>query len=221
MSFQFNPTDGYRNVTSFPTKPANETQFRADMMTLLDQLRDYLNGAGDIAIKSADNNFLVSQTINGNVTANGSAGSDPNFIMAFAGLFRGLLRYVGAVGELQLQNYNLGGALTAELALTNSGELLFNRNEVWDNGNAPMHVGSNDYLQLPNGFIIQWAYANIPSAGGVMTFPIAFPTLTLGVFANLDSNVGNANAFSWNTSAANIAQTSGVTKGVSMIAIGR
>jgi hypothetical protein len=44
MTLTFSPPDGYRNVTSFPTKPANETEFRNQMMTLLDQIRDYLNG---------------------------------------------------------------------------------------------------------------------------------------------------------------------------------
>lgn len=45
MSFTFNPTDGYNNVTTFPTKPANETEFRSQMMTLLNQIRDYINNS--------------------------------------------------------------------------------------------------------------------------------------------------------------------------------
>lgn len=45
MPFQFSPPDGYRNTVTFPKKPANETDFRDQMMQPLDQLAAYLNGA--------------------------------------------------------------------------------------------------------------------------------------------------------------------------------
>lgn len=44
MAFVFNPPDGYRNVTDFPTKPANEAAFRDQMMSLLEQIQTYMNG---------------------------------------------------------------------------------------------------------------------------------------------------------------------------------
>lgn len=46
MAFAFTPPDGYSNTTTFPTTPSSEAAFRASMQSLLDQLRDYLNGFG-------------------------------------------------------------------------------------------------------------------------------------------------------------------------------
>ena len=48
MPFAFTPADGYRNITTFPTTPASEAAFRDSMMSLLDQLRDYMNNSVSI-----------------------------------------------------------------------------------------------------------------------------------------------------------------------------
>lgn len=43
MSFVYNPPDGYRNTTVYPTKPENETAFRDSMMDLFDQVAEEIN----------------------------------------------------------------------------------------------------------------------------------------------------------------------------------
>lgn len=50
MPFAYTPPDGYKNTTSFPTTPSSETEFRASMQSLLDQLRNYLNGLSPAAL---------------------------------------------------------------------------------------------------------------------------------------------------------------------------
>lgn len=65
MEFTLTPPDGYRNVTSFPTKPANEAQFRDEMMSIPDQLLGFLNG-GNVMTKG--NSPLTGSTM---VLANG------------------------------------------------------------------------------------------------------------------------------------------------------
>ena len=42
-SFSFNPSDGLRNKTSFPTYPASETAAREQFQTLLDDVAEFLN----------------------------------------------------------------------------------------------------------------------------------------------------------------------------------
>lgn len=64
MSFVFNPPDGYRNTTDFPTKPANETAFRDSMQDLLDQIRDEINSGANSAGGITDINRQA--IINGN-----------------------------------------------------------------------------------------------------------------------------------------------------------
>lgn len=43
MPFQFNPPDGFKNKTAFPTTPASEDEFRAQMWAPFEQVRDYIN----------------------------------------------------------------------------------------------------------------------------------------------------------------------------------
>jgi hypothetical protein len=43
MPFVFDPSDGFRNTTSFPSRPANEALYRDDFQKLHDQTRDYIN----------------------------------------------------------------------------------------------------------------------------------------------------------------------------------
>jgi len=43
MPFQFNPPDGFKNKTVFPTTPASEDEFRAQMWAPFEQVRDYIN----------------------------------------------------------------------------------------------------------------------------------------------------------------------------------
>ena len=64
MTFQFTPTDGYRNVVSFPTKPANETAFRDSMQDLLDQVATELNAGTNSAAGIA--NMSRQAVMNGN-----------------------------------------------------------------------------------------------------------------------------------------------------------
>lgn len=80
MPFQFTPPDGYRNVTAFPTKPANETAFRDEMMSLLDQLTGFINTT--FAPTTAGINYFVN-TVTGNDTNDGlSAGAPLKTIQA-------------------------------------------------------------------------------------------------------------------------------------------
>lgn len=64
--FNFNPTDGYRNMTSFPTKPPNETVFRDSMQKLLDQIKDFINQ--NMIPTSGDRSYYV----------NAATGNDSN-----------------------------------------------------------------------------------------------------------------------------------------------
>ena len=55
--------------------------------------------------------------------------------------------------------------------------------------------GTNGYLKLPNGFIVQWGYANppfnYPGKRITVTFPIAFPNAAFGVqMTSTDVDVG-------------------------------
>ncbi|MDG0791916.1 hypothetical protein OMP38_14445 [Cohnella ginsengisoli] len=68
MTFSFNPPDGYRNTTSFPTTPASETAFRDSMQSLLDQLAAELNSGGSSAIGMSG--ILRQGIINGNFLVN-------------------------------------------------------------------------------------------------------------------------------------------------------
>lgn len=63
MSFEFDPPDGYENTTSFPTKPANETAFRASMQSLLNQLRDEINTGDNSAggLTSFSRNAIINR----------------------------------------------------------------------------------------------------------------------------------------------------------------
>ena len=45
MAFAFNPPDGYKNKSAFPTTPASEDDFRAKMWSPFEQVRDYINAA--------------------------------------------------------------------------------------------------------------------------------------------------------------------------------
>ena len=68
MAFQFTPSDGYRNTVSFPTKPANETAFRASMQELLDQVAEELNNGSASAIGLGGS--LRQSIINGDFSVN-------------------------------------------------------------------------------------------------------------------------------------------------------
>lgn len=56
MAFVYDPPDGYRNTTIFPTKPANETEFRASMMTLFDQMAAAVNSGAAFSQIAAGTN---------------------------------------------------------------------------------------------------------------------------------------------------------------------
>lgn len=80
MSFQFTPPDGYRNVTAFPTKPANETAFRDSMMTLLDQLTGFINT--NFAPTTADISYFVNPVTGNDSNTGFSSGAALKTIQA-------------------------------------------------------------------------------------------------------------------------------------------
>lgn len=59
MSFAFDPVTGLLNTTSFPTLPASETAARQQFMTILYQLRDFINKHGVVAVDTGSANALV------------------------------------------------------------------------------------------------------------------------------------------------------------------
>ena len=59
MAFTYNPVTGLLNTTSFPTRPLNETAARQQFMTLLDQLKDFLNKHGVVGTDTGTTDSLV------------------------------------------------------------------------------------------------------------------------------------------------------------------
>lgn len=113
MSFVFVPSDGYRNPSSFPTNPANEADFRNQMMTLLDQLRDYINNDivndqtlwnnGNSPASNSANGYqqLASGVIIqwGSVTVPGSSSASVTFPIAFPNVVRSIQTTVGGTAS--------------------------------------------------------------------------------------------------------------------------
>lgn len=56
-------------------------------------------------------------------------------------------------------------------------------------------AGSNGYVQLPNGLIIQWGQSGVGQSDYAQTFPIAFPNTCLQVIANVAYDAMPNNAY--------------------------
>lgn len=70
-------------------------------------------------------------------------------------------------------------------------------------------LGAIGYQKLPSGLIIQWGGNIFTSAGAAVTFPIAFPSLCIGVFAT-DNDNANVAAFA----AGNLSKTGFVGRSI-------
>lgn len=71
---------------------------------------------------------------------------------------------------------NSAATLTATVDTTDFGK-------IWTDREAPASIGGSGYMRLPNNMILQWGMFG----GGdlVVTFPIAFPNICVGVWAQL------------------------------------
>lgn len=124
--FQFTPATGYEDAAVFPTKPTSEIAFRASMMTLLYQLRDYINAApvGDLSGLDTTDKASVVAAINevlGNV---GSLSTLTTSSKASA---------VAAINEVLGKVGNL-----ASLATADKTSLVNAINEIVNNDTAPV-----------------------------------------------------------------------------------
>lgn len=184
MAFVYDPPEGYRNTTVYPTKPANETDFRDSMMTLLDQIAVYVNTNpdnihvvrnGDASIELEDTSqdltdYRIKTIINTNTTANN------------AWLFRSIRPSDG-----DLLDYTLSGP----------------DGNIFTSGNSPSNLSQTGFQTLANGWTLQQGTA-VLSANQTLpiTFPIGFaanPIVTFTVVAQ------NANAVSLQDSVSNTA----------------
>lgn len=228
--FQFDPTDGYNNVTVFPTKPMSEAEFRATMQTLLNQIRDYMNT--NMIRPDHDNHFTTTQSIdNGNFFVNGNdihinvpAGNpgSPNLWFSFDGSNRGLYTFDGPTGALTIRNISLDGSTAGEITLTGDGRILYKSNEMWHNGNSPFSKSANGYQQFGSGMMMQGGTVDIPQGVSTsVTFPLAFPNACIAAIPVIDTPAAFAIGTNGQTRTQfNIIQSSGATRSVKWMAFG-
>lgn len=93
--------------------------------------------------------------------------------------------------------------------------------ELWHGGNNPANVAASGYHKLASGFIWQWGSADIPQAGGGITFPIAFPNALAGVFpVVVDTDPHLVSIYNPTLIGCGILHDSGSTKTVYWFAVG-
>jgi len=91
----------------------------------------------------------------------------------------------------------------------------------WTDDNCPAFLGSNGYQKLPSGIIWQWGCADIPPAGGGVTFPIAFPSVLLGVLPIIEDTVPHSfSLYNRTITGVGIIHDSDETKTVHWLAVG-
>jgi len=92
---------------------------------------------------------------------------------------------------------------------------------IWHTGNNPSIVSPNGYQKLASGLIIQWGRAIIPSGGGIIVFPIAFPTICVNVQVTADTlGTTTASVNNITPTQVSITQNAGADQNIQYLAIG-
>lgn len=97
MAFKYNPEDGYRNTTVFPTKPANETAFRNSMMTLLDQVAEEINTGSESGWSSVGMSRQSGINFNFDIWQRGLSANNPSTGSYLCDQFQTLLTNSGTM----------------------------------------------------------------------------------------------------------------------------
>ncbi|QGQ95877.1 hypothetical protein EHS13_13825 [Paenibacillus psychroresistens] len=92
----------------------------------------------------------------------------------------------------------------------------------WGDNTSAISKAASGYQKFPSGLIIQWGNFTGVATGGVITFPLAFPTLCASVVANLTSGPTSPiiSAANFSTTNTNIYSSTGATMNGSYVAIG-
>lgn len=160
MAFAYDPPEGYRNQTDFPTKPANETDFRNQMMTLLDQIAAYVNTNPDgvDVINNGDASVTLENTSMATNRYRKKTILNSANVLDDAWLFRSSRPSDGA-----FLDYTLSGP---------SGG-------IWTSGNNPSVLGINGYQRLQGGWVQQHGTTIVPASAAAfpVTLNIAFAAI--------------------------------------------
>lgn len=122
----------------------------------------------------------------------------------------------------QIQSWDTAAGAPSALRINPfGGQVRVNGYEVWHGGNNPANVAASGYHKLASGFIWQWGSADIPPAGGGITFPIAFPNALAGVFpVVVDTDPHLVSIYNPTLIGCGILHDSGSTKTVYWFAVG-
>jgi len=165
MAFAYDPATGLLATSEFPTTPASETEARQQFMTLLDQIKDYLNTysaeatlttTGDMVYASSAKTLArLAKGTARQILAMNSGATAPEWIASLQSILT-------AAGDII---YASSANTPAKLAKgTARQQLAMNSGET-----APEWVASLQSILTTQGDIIQASAANTPSRLGIGT----------------------------------------------------
>lgn len=92
--------------------------------------------------------------------------------------------------------------------------------EVWITSSSTYAQTTTGYMRLPNGFMIQWGNSTVPSGGGTILFPLAFPNACYMVTTSLNNHSAWNTPANWDKNQVTFFHGAGASIGVLWIAIG-